>query len=250
MAIPFESAVTIARQLLKYQGFGTGDLISTSGELGVFDLLRNKRHPTLFDVGSHLGEYVDAFFTRFGDGRAFVFEPSVDHFRILCTRLKHQPNVQFFQLALGAEQGDAVLYKDEDITGLASLTRRRLNHFGINMNKEERVKVSTLDEIRKDAVVKFIDLLKIDVEGHELSVLRGGVRAFDDCAIGLVQFEFGGSNLDTKTSLQDFFYFFSHYRFEIGIVKPSGKIHMLRHYDEMYEQYRTTNYVAVPIRDR
>jgi hypothetical protein len=91
-----------------------------------------------------------------------------------------------------------------------------------------------------------IDLLKIDVEGHELSVLRGATKTMERGLIKVVQFEFGGCNLDTRTNLQDFFYFFKEFKFVIGLVQPAGRIQLLEQYDEFYEQYRTTNFVAAP----
>ena len=53
-----------------------------------------------------------------------------------------------------------------------------------------------------------IDLLKLDVEGHELEVLRGGVRMFAQRRVKMVSFEFGGCNIDSRTYFRDFYYFF------------------------------------------
>jgi len=248
--VPFDTAVAIAREILSSQGFGCGELIATSGEVGVFELLAGADSPLVFDVGGHVGEYTAAFLRRFPGGRAFVFEPSATHFSILSKRFGDRQNVQAFRIALGAASGEASLYKDAEVTGLASLTRRRLDHFGLTMDKEERVQVSTLDEQRAKARIEFIDLLKIDVEGNELDVLKGATQALDEAAIAAVQFEFGGCNLDTRTNLQDFFYFFAQYRYRLHIVQPGGNLFPLKKYDEMYEQYRTTNYAALPERGR
>ena len=244
--VPFDTAVSIAREVLSDQGFGCGGSIATSGELGVFELLAGSDSPVLFDVGGHVGYYAAAFVRSFPNGRAFVFEPSAAHFSKLLEHVGGRRNVTLLQKALGAASGKATLYKDAEVTGLASLTRSRLGHFGIEMDKEEQVQVSTLDEARAENRIDFIYLLKIDVEGSELDVLSGATLAFDQGAIGAVQFEFSGCNLDTRTNLKDFFCFFADRRYRLRIVKPTGAIHPLQGYDEMYEQYRTTNYVALP----
>jgi FkbM family methyltransferase len=246
--LPFETSITVARQLLFQQGFGAGESIASSGELAVLELLAGSDHPTLFDVGGHVGEYTEVFIRRFPNGRSFVFEPSVAHLGLLRKRLQNESNVKIFETALGAAIGEATLYKDAEITGLASLIARRLDHYGIKMDREERVKLSTIDDVRSAERVAFIDLLKIDVEGIELEVLKGAKQAFAQRAIGIVQFEFGGCNLDSRTNLQDFFQFFSEHGFQLHIVQPSGKIHLLPRYDEIYEQFRTTNYVALSAR--
>ena len=114
------------------------------------------------------------------------------------------------------------------------------------MDKVEMVTISTVDLITAEMSLPAIDLLKIDVEGHELSVLRGAAKTMERGLIKLVQFESGGCNLDTRTNLQDFFYFFKSFNFVMGIVRPAGRIQILDGYDEFYEQYRTTNFVAAP----
>src|SRR6202040_3126414 len=110
----------------------------------------------------------------------------------------------------------------------------------------ESVSIRTLDDVVIEVGVTCIDLLKIDVEGHDLDVLKGSTKAMEQGLIKLVQFEFGGCNLDTRTTLQDFWYFFQDFNFVIGLVRPVGRIQILERYDEFYEQYRTTNFVAAP----
>jgi hypothetical protein len=139
----------------------------------------------------------------------------------------------------------ATLYKDADITPLASMTKRRLDHFDVQMDQRELVECRTLDAVVAEVGVEAIDLLKIDVEGHELAVLNGASKSIAAGRIKLIQFEFGGCNLDTRTTFQDFYYFFSNYGFKLHIIKPSGQLVHLSHYCEIYEQYRTTNYLAV-----
>ena len=92
--------------------------------------------------------------------------------------------------------------------------------------------------------IDHIDWLKIDVEGHELDVLNGGTKMFSGSAIGMVTFEFGGCNIDTRTFLQDFFCFFRDHQMRIARITPAGYLHELHSYQEAYEQFRTTNFVC------
>jgi FkbM family methyltransferase len=243
--LPFRLAVLLSKQLLVAQGFGAGGHISSSGETGVFRLVKANA-PTLFDVGGHVGEYSEAFLSAFPRGRSYIFEPSANHVEMLRRRLGARPEVAIFPLGLGPEAGTLPLYKDRDISGLASLSQRRLEHFNVRMDQVEMVTISTIDTIVAEISLSAIDLLKLDVEGHEFSVLRGATKAMERGIIKLVQFEFGGCNLDTRTNLQDFFYFFKSFNFVIGLVQPGGGIQLLEHYDEFYEQYQTTNFVAAP----
>jgi hypothetical protein len=80
------------------------------------------------------------------------------------------------------------------------------------------------------------------VEGHELSVLAGAKEVLN--RIELVQFEFGGGNIDSKTYFQDFWYFFKNLNFDIYRLTPRGPI-KVSEYSEFLEVFRPTNYFAV-----
>ena len=48
-------------------------------------------------------------------------------------------------MALGKEIGEMTLYYNKPGSGLASLSKRRLEHFNIDFDESEIVKVDTLD---------------------------------------------------------------------------------------------------------
>ena len=82
----------------------------------------------------------------------------------------------------------------------------------------------------------------MDVEGHELDVLRCGEAAMLNASV--IQFEFGGCNIDTRTFFQDFWYFFKDRHFDIYRITPLGA-EKIDKYNEYHEFYSTTNYIAV-----
>ena len=56
-------------------------------------------------------------------------------------------------------------------------------------------------------------IIKIDVEGNELDVLKGASDFLKD--VKVIQFEFGGSNIDSRTFFQDYWYFFKEKDFDL-----------------------------------
>jgi FkbM family methyltransferase len=173
------------------------------------------------------------------------FEPSGEAFKCLVESAAGDNRVKLNNIAVGRKKGRAVLYYNDVGSGLASLTKRRLDHFGIDFNGSENVETLTIDGYCEENAIKHIHLLKIDIEGHELDALAGAKRMFDQRAIDMVTFEFGGCNIDTQTFFQDFWYFFKEVDMKIFRITPSGYMCSITSYKEIDEQFRTINYIAV-----
>lgn len=154
------------------------DLLSTAGI----------RTPDLvFDVGAHHGETAERFARAFPAARILSLEPTADNFRVLSARAHAWPNVTCYKLGLSDRtcKTDILLQSDSQTH---SLELRRPNTSGSGISRET-IDISTLDDFV--AIHRFaqIDLLKIDVEGHELAVLRGAAKLFERQQINVVLLE-------------------------------------------------------------
>jgi hypothetical protein len=116
-----------------------------------------------------------------------------------------------------------------------------LEHFNISFDYSEQVNVTTLDAWT-DTNKTNPDFIKMDVEGHEYEVLSGGMKVLE--SVKVIQFEFGGCNIDTRTYFQDFWYFFRKNGFSLYRVTPKGPLRVMK-YSEEDEYFSTTNYIAV-----
>lgn len=188
-----------------------------------------------------MGTYTKAILSEF-DTKVVVFERSKKNYQVLIETFAEVKSVTVENLALSNANSVATLHADKDGSGLASLTKRRLDHFGISFDFAEEVTTVRFEDYWKDRLdSEKIGLLKLDIEGHELTALDGFGHALDN--IELVQFEFGGCNIDTKTYFQDFWYFFTQHSFEIFRIGPWG-LQKLDAYSERDEFFSTTNYFA------
>lgn len=197
----------------------------------------------VIDIGGNSGEYSSEIIKRCQNAEVHIFEPSSRSFSTLSNRFSQSSNIFINQLAVSNKIGVAELHTNEYGSGLTSLSKRRLDHFNIKFEKSEVVNLIRFEDYWSRILNnRPIDLVKIDVEGHELAALEGMGSAIKN--ITLIQFEFGGCNIDSKTYFQDFWYFFKDKDFTLYRISPIGLI-KISNYIELDETFLTTNYLAL-----
>jgi FkbM family methyltransferase len=128
------------------------------------------------DVGSAAG-----FHPRFREvksrARLIGFEPDPDE----CSRLTRtaEPGERYINAALGrsGEQVSFHLHRKRNTSSVYDTDRVRLSHFDdatrLDVERVQLLRTRSLDEVGRSEGILPIDYLKVDVEGHELSVLEG-----------------------------------------------------------------------------
>lgn len=239
------------RRLQFLMGIGAGSYVDSSGEQILSQRLEELGDPerplTVFDVGANKGQFARMMIQGLHrDFRLHCFEPGQKTFEELSGNFQHDSRLVLNRFALGSEPGRVLLHYDEPGSGLASVYPRSLEHLPrLRFEQSEEVEVRTLDEYCQGKNVERIDLLKIDTEGHELEVLKGAEKAFAEGRVGMVSFEFGGCNIDSRTYLKDFMRFFSRFgEYRLYRITPSGFVVPVTHYREDREQFGVTNYLV------
>ena len=124
----------------------------------------------VFDVGAQQGTYTTLCARRVGaEGLVVSFEPEPGNFSALKENLALNgfSDASVLALALSDKKGRLTLHQNPYNTGGHSLTH---DEGGAGV----QVEVSTLDDVIAERKLPEPDLLKIDVEGSALAVLRGG----------------------------------------------------------------------------
>lgn len=245
MLAELERMDVLRRQYSEQLGLGVGAICDSSGEAGALRYLARQLPAAaiLYDVGANKGDYACLMAEHFRESSIFAFEPSSHTYGTLQKRTAHLPQVRTFGFALSSGASEARLFTNAEGSGLASLHKRRLDHFGIAFSESETVTVRTIDTFSDEQGVDRIDFLKLDVEGHELEVLKGAEQRLATDRISAIQFEFGGCNIDSRTFFQDFFYLLSERYYLCRILQDS--LYRVDQYREVDEVFVTTNYLAL-----
>ncbi len=206
--------------------------------------LLDKDNPILFDVGANIGNYTNSLLLRFPNAQVHSFEPHPNNYSRLCNRTKNG-NVKFYNIALGDNKKSQILYDISNTRGSAkaSLYEKVISEIHKQDVVKFNVQVETLDEIADKEGIRYIDFLKIDAEGNELSVLKGAFNLLKSGSIGCIHFEFNEMNIVSRVFFRDFRLILN--RYEFYRLLPSGLI-LLSETPLSTELFAFQNIIAIP----
>ena len=153
------------------------------------------------DVGCHKGEILDLFLKYAPQGQHWGFEPIPDLYESLLKKYA-ATNCRFFNIALSDKPGTSSFNYVVSNPSYSGLLKRKYDH-----PNEEDTQITVHTE-RLDALIPAdvqIDLVKIDVEGGEILVLRGAVNILTRCKpVVIFEHGLGASELYGATPEQVF----------------------------------------------
>jgi len=133
------------------------------------------------DVGAHIGKYTVTMARKLkGTGMVLAFEPHPINFKYLLVNLSLNGlgNVLPLNMACYSSEGCLPLYVAQE-SGLHSLILQ-------SSERKIKVKVCTLDSMVEKLNLKDIRLIKVDVEGAEVEVIKGALRTISKFSPTLV----------------------------------------------------------------
>jgi len=169
-----------------------------------------------------------------------LFEPTKSCFEELKKKFLNIQNIFLNNFGISNIQGNSIIYYDKEKSGLASLYKREINK---EMDIKENILLKRMENYIEEKKIKYIDFIKIDVEGHELKVLEsfGKYLSFD--FINYIQFEYGEANLDSHTTLRELYKLLESNGFKIAKIMQNGL--EIRDYKSYMENFQYANYVAI-----
>jgi FkbM family methyltransferase len=199
LAMPADVGYRIARRVVNRRRGDNDNEFDSNGELAVVRALLPQCR-VVFDVGANVGDWTAEALRINPSASYHCFEPTDAAFRRLTDR-RFPSNVRLNRLAVGAASEERTMFVFGDAEGANSLYRRE----GLDATPTagETIRVTTIDSYCASEGIPSIGFMKIDVEGHEVSVLEGAASMLAAGRIDLIQFEYGGAYIDAGRYLKD-----------------------------------------------
>jgi FkbM family methyltransferase len=201
-----------------------------------------QKKPVLIDVGANVGNYCISLANKFPQANIIAFEPSKVAFEKL-EKNSALLNIVAERNGLGEKSENLTIYTSSD-SSHNTMYKEVLEKLLVkNKIEEEIIVIETLDNYCVKNNIDVVDFLKIDVEGNELSVLKGATKMLATKQIKVIQFEFNEMNIISRVFLKDFYDLlgneYDFHRLDTHSLIPLGA------YNSMNEIFQFQNIIAI-----
>lgn len=155
----------------------------------IIKILGSNTIQTAIDIGANEGVFASEMLSALSIQHLYCFEPGVSAFNKLNARFAGNKKVDCENYALGETNGSVTLYTFPD-SKKNTLDMSMRDHLRMESGVPQEIKMIPLDSYISEKDIPSVDLLKIDVEGHELSVLRGAKQLLERGGVKLIFCEF------------------------------------------------------------
>lgn len=235
------------RRLLSWlhQGAENRDYdMDSNGESRVLECL-SRSHPAklIFDVGANTGDWSQRAAKAMPGATIHAFEVVPSTFALLKEKVQALPQVRPVNMGLSDHEGVLDIHHDPAYPELATSVTGFSENFHHYQPQVASLPVVMGSQYCQEQGIEHIDLLKIDVEGHEPQVLKGFESMLQAGAIDVIQFEYGYVNIDTRYLLKDYYDYLGGLGMRIGKIFPNYV--EFRNYRHRHEDFYGPNFLAV-----
>ena len=205
--------------------------------------LKKLKLEIIFDIGAHKGEFAKSVLNIKTTKKIYAFEPQKEIFNEYSKILNKNRKIKYINFALSDVSGKRRIQINKK-TSTSTFSKININsnwfkiknlllgsYYKSSFLKNEYVKTSTGDKFIKLFKLKYIDLLKIDTEGHEYSVLKGFKKNFRKNSIKSILIEIHNNAMYKKYNIKTIENFLKKNNF---IFKKKFKFPFLTFEDRLY----------------
>jgi FkbM family methyltransferase len=236
-----------AKIIVKYHDNDSNPDMYRNGEYHLLSYLtKNQLLKTVFDVGANIGEYSAIIAScQQIDGRIYAFDPGDNNVEVLRKKFHSTEGFYIIPKALSDYNGTIDFHQNDDPSQSGTDSVYDMNTIGYHPHTQKiSVPCTTIDSFCENNHIEHINLVKIDVEGHELFVLKGGGGMLSKGNIDYIQFEYGHAARAARVLLLDIVNLLENYGYSVYLIMPKGiKRFIYSPWEE--NKYNMMNFFAV-----
>lgn len=181
-------------ELLRRRG-PTAPAGSDEGQVDIYQvqrrLLGDRPVRWIIDAGSNRGDTIANYRNAFPEAAILGFEPTPQLLSELRARFADDPKIAIEPRAVADKPGtrELFLYANDATNSLLELTDRVYTEGEIRQLGRVSVDVSTLDDHLDECGIRDVDILKTDLQGGDLTALRGARRRLSEGRVRLLMLE-------------------------------------------------------------
>jgi len=193
-----------------------------------------KPNSIVLDVGANIGQYALLASKLMGEtGQVYAFEPSPEVYPKLQhhVQLNEFSNIEVITCAVAAKSGSMEFYpaNEQGNQGVGSLIPADDYRAQIRSTASIDVDVVSLDAFCESRDITHVDMLKIDVEGFDLEVLKGAEALMKNNPNLVIMSEVEPINLaQLGATAADFYGFMKERGFHAWYAERNGKLKRLK----------------------
>jgi FkbM family methyltransferase len=148
-----------------------------------FPILKKENFKTIVDAGANRGQFSLAASSLYNDAIIHAFEPLPRPAKIFNEIFYNYDNIFLYETAIGNSNKELKMHisNKDDSSSLLEISDVQLQYYpDTNEVDTQHVNVSKLENYLKASDISSPSLLKIDVQGFELEVLKGAENLLDN----------------------------------------------------------------------
>jgi len=163
--------------------------------LEILKWLPNNKPITFFDIGANTGNFSESIRGEYQVEKGILVEPTPGLIPVLEKRFADRLVYKIINAAVSDDNGQTDFYLNNDFDVVSSLLKIRnngdeLKHLNIKTPVATKIKAFTLNSICNEQQLKSVDLIKIDVQGAEHMVLKGGLETLKKTRLVFTEFSY------------------------------------------------------------
>lgn len=157
----------------------TGQYSRQTGDINILfnDFLkRGLKINYILDIGAHSAGWIRNAVQYYPEATAYLIEPLSEMEKSLKQFCVDHPGSKYFLNGAGAREETLYLTAESSLEGATFVPE--INPYLISSKIQREIKVITVDSLIKAGLISIPEIVKIDVQGYELEVLKGAELLF------------------------------------------------------------------------